>query len=161
MISGAAWIPCYDTGADTFTVEPADRQHRGTAVTLKLKEEALEFLEEHRLREVVRLTPPDRLLIETDAPFLAPSPHRGKRNEPAFVVHTARQLAEAHGEPLERIAQALRAEGIEVWLDESALAGGEAWDASIRRQIREEINKVVGKNYALDVAVSDIRLIEQ
>ncbi len=41
------------------------------------------------LREVIKSVPLDRLLVETDAPYLAPVPHRGKTNEPAFVVHTA------------------------------------------------------------------------
>ena len=41
--------------------------------------------------------PPDRLLVETDAPFLAPEPHRGRRNEPAFVAPTARVLGETIG----------------------------------------------------------------
>src|SRR5262249_5881849 len=45
------------------------------------------------LRDVVRTTPPDRLLVETDAPFLAPVPHRGKRNEPALVRHVAEEVA--------------------------------------------------------------------
>ena len=49
------------------------------------------------LRDVIKTVPLDRLLVETDAPFLAPVPHRGKTNEPAFVVHTARMLAELKG----------------------------------------------------------------
>ena len=49
------------------------------------------------LREVIKTVPLDRLLVETDAPFLAPVPHRGKTNEPAFVVHTAGMLAELKG----------------------------------------------------------------
>lgn len=56
------------------------------------------------LREVVRLVPADRLLVETDSPYLAPVPARGKRNEPAFVAHTAALLAEVRGEPLDRFA---------------------------------------------------------
>ena len=50
-----------------------------------------------RLREVVRGIPLDRLLVETDAPYLAPQPHRGKRNEPAYVVETVRCLAQLKG----------------------------------------------------------------
>lgn len=49
------------------------------------------------LREVARQTPLDRLLSETDAPYLAPVPHRGKRNEPAFVTRVVETLAELHG----------------------------------------------------------------
>jgi TatD DNase family protein len=48
--------------------------------------------------------PSDRLLVETDAPYLAPAPHRGTRNEPAFVRHTAERLAAARGESLETLA---------------------------------------------------------
>jgi TatD DNase family protein len=55
------------------------------------------FKKSDALRDVIRTVPLDRLLVETDAPFLAPMPHRGKTNEPAFVVHTARLLAELKG----------------------------------------------------------------
>ncbi len=56
------------------------------------------------LREVVQYVPDDRLLIETDSPYLAPVPMRGNRNEPAFVVHVAKQLAELKGCSLDYIA---------------------------------------------------------
>jgi TatD DNase family protein len=49
------------------------------------------------LRDVAKEVPLDRLLVETDCPYLAPVPHRGKRNEPAFVAETAASLAEVHG----------------------------------------------------------------
>jgi TatD DNase family protein len=52
------------------------------------------------VREAARITPAGRLLIETDSPYLAPVPFRGKRNEPAYVAHTARAIAEARGIPL-------------------------------------------------------------
>jgi len=55
------------------------------------------FAKAEALRETVRDLPLDRLLVETDAPFLAPVPHRGKRNEPAFVADTATRLAELMG----------------------------------------------------------------
>jgi TatD DNase family protein len=56
------------------------------------------------LREAARITPQDRLLVETDCPWLAPVPYRGKRNEPAFVVEVARCLAEVRGSTLEEIS---------------------------------------------------------
>jgi TatD DNase family protein len=52
-----------------------------------------------RLRDVARAVPEDRLLIETDAPYLSPVPVRGRRNEPAFLVHTARAVADLRGIP--------------------------------------------------------------
>jgi len=61
------------------------------------------------LQEAARAVPLDRLLIETDSPFLAPVPHRGKPCEPAFVADTARFLAELRGEPLEALAEATSA----------------------------------------------------
>ena len=56
------------------------------------------------LRSVVQYVPDDRLLIETDSPYLAPVPMRGNRCEPAFVVHTAKQLAELKGCAVESMA---------------------------------------------------------
>ncbi len=53
------------------------------------------------LRGIAKLVPADRLLCETDSPYLAPAPYRGKRNEPAWVVRVAEELAAARGEPLE------------------------------------------------------------
>lgn len=61
------------------------------------------------LRETARTVPLDRILIETDSPFLSPEPLRGKRNEPAHVVHTAACLALARGEPLAAFAAATTA----------------------------------------------------
>jgi TatD DNase family protein len=57
------------------------------------------------LQEVAKKLPLDRILIETDAPYLAPVPHRGKTNKPAFVKHVAEFLAELRGESLENIAE--------------------------------------------------------
>ncbi len=61
------------------------------------------------VREAARATPLDRLLIETDAPYLAPAPDRKRRNEPAFVAETARQLAALRGEGFEDLARATAA----------------------------------------------------
>jgi TatD DNase family protein len=58
------------------------------------------------VQEVAKSAPRDRILIETDAPYLAPVPKRGKRNEPALMVHTARKLAELRGESYEEIRAA-------------------------------------------------------
>ena len=61
------------------------------------------FKKAEALRDVARQLPLDRLLIETDCPYLTPVPFRGKRNEPARVIETARCLAELHGKELEEI----------------------------------------------------------
>jgi TatD DNase family protein len=63
------------------------------------------FPKSAHIREAARITPADRLLLETDAPYLAPVPHRGKRNEPAFVADTARAVAELRGVSLEVLAR--------------------------------------------------------
>jgi TatD DNase family protein len=64
----------------------------------------LTFPSAEAVREAARMTPEDRLLVETDCPYLAPVPYRGKRNEPAFVVEVTRRLAEVRGSTLHEIA---------------------------------------------------------
>ncbi len=61
------------------------------------------------LQAAARLCPADRLLVETDSPYLAPVPHRGRTNQPAFVAHVARFLADLRDEPLEVLAAATTA----------------------------------------------------
>ena len=65
----------------------------------------LTFPKAHNLRQVAQAVPMDRLLIETDAPYLAPVPFRGKRNEPAFVVETAKALAAVKQVSLDAVAR--------------------------------------------------------
>lgn len=57
------------------------------------------------IQEVAGFAPADRILVETDAPYLAPVPHRGRSNEPAFVRHTAEKLAEIRGVPIKEIGR--------------------------------------------------------
>ncbi|SFJ14600.1 TatD DNase family protein [Phyllobacterium sp. CL33Tsu] len=64
----------------------------------------LTFKNSPEIRDIARNVPRDRLLVETDAPYLAPVPHRGKRNEPSFVRHTAAVLAETIGVSEEEVA---------------------------------------------------------
>ena len=63
------------------------------------------FKNAQEVQEVARQVPLDRLLVETDAPYLAPVPFRGKPNQPAFVYHTARFLAELRGDDFEELAR--------------------------------------------------------
>lgn len=65
----------------------------------------LTFPKSSALREMARGVPATRLLVETDAPYLAPAPFRGKRNEPAYVAHTARVLAEVRGMTHEAVGE--------------------------------------------------------
>lgn len=64
------------------------------------------FKKSEALRAIAREIPLERLLVETDAPFLAPDPYRGKLNEPAYVVHTARTLAEVKGMAFDDVCRA-------------------------------------------------------
>jgi len=68
-----------------------------------------------RAQWAVARVPDDRLLVETDAPYLAPVPHRGRRNEPAFVAATAAKLAELRGTTVERIAELTTANAIRLF----------------------------------------------
>ena len=63
------------------------------------------FKNANNLVEVAKLVPADRLLIETDCPYLAPEPHRGTRNDSSYVKHTAQKIAEIRGVSLEEIAE--------------------------------------------------------
>ncbi|MBA4176395.1 MAG: DNAase [Leptothrix sp. (in: Bacteria)] len=69
----------------------------------------LTFRNAETLREVARAVPLERCLIETDSPYLAPAPHRGKTNQPAWVAHVAAKLAALKNLPLETVAQATTA----------------------------------------------------
>ena len=63
------------------------------------------FKKSNREREIIKQVPLDRLLLETDAPFLTPVPHRGARNEPAYVRHVAEIIASVRGQPVDETAR--------------------------------------------------------
>jgi TatD DNase family protein len=67
------------------------------------------FKKSEALRDIVKSVPLDRMLVETDSPYLAPVPYRGKTNEPAYIVHTAKKLAEVKGVTCEELAAATTA----------------------------------------------------
>jgi TatD DNase family protein len=64
------------------------------------------FKNAQALKEVARRVPLERMLVETDSPYLAPVPHRGRTNEPAYVRHVAEEIARLKGVPLEAVAEA-------------------------------------------------------
>lgn len=68
------------------------------------------------LHDVVRDVPLDMMLVETDAPYAAPVPHRGKRNEPVFVIGTIKAIAEIRGEDFEHVAQALSKNALKAFI---------------------------------------------
>ncbi len=110
-----------DAEADTLAILKAEGPHVGVmhcfTGSAELATASLElgfhisfsgvitFKKSEELRAVAKLVPLERTLIETDAPYLAPPPYRGKRNEPAYVVKIAEQLAEIHGVSVEEIAR--------------------------------------------------------
>jgi TatD DNase family protein len=81
------------------------------------------------LREVAAFVPLDRCLIETDSPYLAPVPHRGKVNTPAWVPHVAAELARVKGLALEEVAQATTRNFLELFRP-----GESAWGAALGPQ---------------------------
>jgi TatD DNase family protein len=120
----AVVIHCREAEADTVRMLRADFEHHGPvrgvmhSFTADLASAQaclamglyisfagmLTYKNAQALRAVASQVPLERLLVETDSPYLAPVPVRGQRDEPAFVVHTARCLAEIKGVPLETIA---------------------------------------------------------
>lgn len=97
-----AVLHCFSSGAELA--------RRGVALGLYLSFSGiLTFRNSEEIRAIAAEAPEDRLLVETDAPFLAPIPHRGKRNEPAYTAHTAAVLASVRGRSLEALAPVLEA----------------------------------------------------
>ncbi|BBD37995.1 MULTISPECIES: TatD family hydrolase [Aminobacter] len=90
-------LHCFSSGAELARIGVALGGYVSFSGILTFKNSA-------ELREIAKDVPRDRLLVETDAPYLAPPPHRGKRNEPAFVAQTAAVLAETIGVSAAEIA---------------------------------------------------------
>ena len=101
MASGAfpAVLHCYTGGAELA--------RRGLDLGLYVSFSGIvTFKKSEALRDIAKTVPLDRLLVETDAPYLAPGKYRGKRNEPAYVVETAAELARVQGVTLDDLARA-------------------------------------------------------
>lgn len=75
----------------------------------------LVFPNSRRLKEAAREIPLDRLLIETDSPYLTPPPHRGERNEPANVIYVAEEIARLKGIPVETVVEETRKNGLSIY----------------------------------------------
>ncbi|MBF0285595.1 MAG: YchF/TatD family DNA exonuclease [Magnetococcales bacterium] len=101
------------------------------------------------LRRLAAEIPLDRLLVETDSPYLAPIPKRGKRNEPAFVVHVAQALAEARGTTLEEVAQATTANFLRLFSGQSSLREEPLEGGDSRC---ETLAYVIGRNLYLNIS---------
>jgi len=87
----------------SFTAGPAEAERYLDLGWYLAFNGVLTFKNADDLREAARSTPKKRLLVETDSPYLAPVPHRGKRCEPALVLHTLERLAGLHGIPTEEL----------------------------------------------------------
>jgi len=101
-------IHCF-TGDKAFAAKLLDRQF---AISFS---GIVTFRNADMLRESAAFVPEERLLIETDSPFLAPVPKRGQRNEPAFVVHVAECLANVRGTTVEHVAAVTRANAVRLF----------------------------------------------
>jgi TatD DNase family protein len=91
-----------------FTGGPAEAERALTLGCWLSYSGIVSFKTADDLRAAAAITPSDRLLVETDAPFLAPVPHRGKPNEPALLPAVGAALAAARGEPVEAVAETTR-----------------------------------------------------
>lgn len=103
------WVPTLDADAPRgvlhFFSGDVAMAHEALALGFYLGTDGpVTYKSARAMQEVVAAIPLDRLLVETDAPFLAPHPHRGERNEPAFVRHVAAQVAHLHGVTPEEVA---------------------------------------------------------
>jgi TatD DNase family protein len=116
-----------DAGQDTLAILREEQASRCGGVihcfteTMDFAEQALEldfmisfsgiitFKNAGALREVARQIPDSNLLIETDSPYLAPAPNRGKQNYPAYVIHVAQQMAEIRNTSVEHVAEVSKA----------------------------------------------------
>jgi TatD DNase family protein len=92
----------------------------------------LTFRNAREVQDVAKSAPLDRVLLETDAPYLAPVPRRGKRNEPALLVHTAAFLAQLRGEGIERIAEVTSANFFRLFAKVPVIDFREAWQTLSR-----------------------------
>ena len=97
-LTGGAVLHCF-SGSKEFALHYVDN---GFYVSFS---GSITFKNAVRLAEVVPAIPADRLLVETDCPYLTPEPHRGKLNYPAYVRYTAEKAAALRGEPFETLAQ--------------------------------------------------------
>lgn len=112
----SAILHCFSSGADLART--------GLMLGLYLSFSGiLTFRNSAEIREIAASVPLDRLLVETDAPYLAPMPHRGKTNEPAFTAHTAAMLAEVKGLSLAELAPQLEANTDRIFSRIGAQAG--------------------------------------